>query len=412
MTSPPAASGPRRAALAFILVTVTLDMLAFGIVIPVLPRLILDFTGSAENAAFWQAVFGTSFAGIQFFLAPMLGALSDRFGRRPVILLSAAGLALDYVLIALAPSLWWLLAGRIIAGFCSATISVPSAYIADVTPPDERAAAFGMIGAAFGVGFILGPAVGGQAGAVDPRLPFWIAAALTGASFLYGVFVLPESLPKERRAPFEWRKANPAGALLLVGRYPQVWPLLGLSVLSYLAHDSLPHTFFLYANTRFGWDTSMVGWALVAVGVVSVAVQGFAIGPIVRALGERRALFFGVGMGLLAFALYGLAWHPAVVFAAIVCGGFWGVWNAAAQSLLSQAIDPAEQGRLQGALASLRALCEVLTPSLFNGAFALGVAAAGAELAGAPMLVSALLLALALPFAVAAVRGPADARAG
>jgi len=409
MTSPPAPSGPRRAALVFILVTVLLDMLAFGIVIPVLPRLILDFTGSASNAAWWQAVFGTSFAAIQFFLAPVLGALSDRFGRRPVILISAAGLSLDYVLIALAPSLWWLLVGRVIAGFCSATISVPSAYIADVTPPDKRAAAFGMIGAAFGVGFILGPAVGGQAGAVDPRLPFWIAAALTGASFVYGLFVLPESLPPERRAAFEWRKANPVGALLLVGRYPQVWALIGLSLLSYLAHDSLPHTFFLYANTRFGWDTSMVGWAMVAIGVMSVGVQGAAIGPIVNVLGEKRALFFGIGMGLLAFTLYGVAWHPALVFVAIVLGAFWGVWNAAAQSLLSRAIDPSEQGRLQGALASLRALCQVATPALFNGAFAAGVGAAGASLAGAPMLVSALLLALALPFALAAARAPAAA---
>lgn len=398
------ASGPRKAALAFILVTVMLDMLAFGIVIPVLPRLILDFTsGSATGAAWWQGVFGTLFAVIQFFFAPVLGALSDRFGRRPVILLSSFGLALDYALIALAPNLWWLLAGRAIAGFCSASISVPSAYIADVTSPEKRAAAFGAIGAAFGVGFILGPFIGAQAGSIDPRLPFWIAGALTLANFCYGFFVLPESLPPERRAPFEWLKANPIGSALLIRQYPAVWALLGVSVLSYLAHDSLPHTFFLYGNARFGWDQRMVGYALVAVGVMSVIVQAGAIGPIVKALGEKRALYFGMGAGLAAFALYGVAWAEWVVFAAIALGGFWGVWSAAAQSILSTAVAATEQGRLQGALASVRAACQVFTPAIFNGAFVLGVSV-DPSWAGAPMLVSAALLALAVPFAFAATR--------
>ena len=396
--------GPRRAAIAFILVTVTLDMLAFGIVIPVLPKLVLDFTGgSATSAAWWQGVFGTLFAVIQFFFAPVLGALSDRFGRRPVILLSTLGLSVDYALIALAPNLWWLLVGRAIAGFCSASISVPSAYIADVTPPEKRAAAFGAIGAAFGVGFILGPFIGAQAGSVDPRLPFWIAGGLTLANFGYGLFVLPESLSPERRARFEWAKANPIGSAMLIRDYPVLWPLIAVSVLSYLAHDSLPHTFFLYAHARFGWDQRMVGYALVAVGVMSVIVQAGAIGPIVKALGEQRALYLGIGVGLAAFVLYGVAWAEWVVFAAIALGGFWGVWGAAAQSLLSKAVAPTEQGRLQGALASVRAACQVFTPALFNGAFALGVRA-DARFAGAPMLVSAALLALAVPLAVAATR--------
>ncbi len=397
---------PRRAALAFIVVTVMLDMLAFGIVIPVLPRLILDFTGGSKtNAAWWQGVFGTLFAVIQFFFAPVLGALSDRFGRRPVILLSNFGLALDYALIALAPNLWWLLAGRAIAGFCSASISVPSAYIADVTPPEKRAAAFGMIGAAFGVGFILGPFIGAQAGGIDPRLPFWIAGALTLANFCYGLFVLPESLPPERRAPFLWRKANPVGSALMIRRHPAAWALIGLSVLSYLAHDSLPHTFFLYGNARFGWDQKIVGYALVAVGVMSVIVQAGAIGWIVRRFGERRALFIGVGAGIGAFALYAVAWAEWVVFLAIAIGGFWGVWSAASQSILSRTIAADEQGQLQGALASVRAGCQVFTPAIFNGAFALGVSV-DTRWAGAPMLVSAVLLALALPFALAATRAP------
>jgi DHA1 family tetracycline resistance protein-like MFS transporter len=410
-SAPLTSGGTRRATVLFILVTVTLDMLAFGIVIPVLPRLVLDFTGGSQtNAAWWQGVFGTAFAVIQFFFAPVLGALSDRFGRRPVILLSNFGLAVDYALIALAPNLWWLLAGRVIAGFCSASISVPSAYIADVTPPEKRAAAFGAIGAAFGVGFILGPFIGAQAGSVDPRLPFWIAGALTLANFAYGLFVLPESLPPERRARFEWLKANPIGSALLIRQYPALSALFAVFVFSYLAHDSLPHTFFLYGHARFGWDQRMVGYALVAVGVTSVIVQAGAIGPIVRALGEKRALYFGMGVGLVSFVLYGFAWAGWVVFAAIALGGFWGVWSAAAQTILSRTVAASEQGRLQGALASVRAACQVFTPAIFNGAFALGVSV-DARWAGAPMLVSAALLALAIPFALAATRGPGAAPA-
>ena len=398
----------RPAALAFVFVVVALDMLAFGVVIPVLPRLVLDFSGGdSQNAAAWQGVFGTSFAVIQFFFAPVLGALSDRFGRRPVILLSALGLSLDYALIELAPNLWWLLAGRVIAGFCSASISVPSAYIADVTAPEQRAQAFGMLGAAFGFGFVAGPFIGGQAGAIDPRLPFWIAGALTLAAFVWGLFVLPESLAPDKRAAFSWRKANPVGSALMIRRYPAAWSLIAIAVLSYLAHDSLPHTFFLYANARFGWDQEMVSWALVAVGAVSVVVQAGAIGWLVRTLGERRALYFGVGAGLSAFTLYATAWAEWVVFAAIVCGGFWSVWSAAFQSFLSRTVSASEQGQLQGALASVRAACQVLTPGLFNGAFALGVSI-DARYAGAPMLVSALLLIAAIPFALRGTRGGAQ----
>lgn len=405
--APPA--GPRTAALAFILVTVALDMVALGIVIPVLPRLVLDLTGgSPTTAAWWQGVFGTVFAAIQFFFSPVLGAISDRFGRRPVILISNLGLAFDYVLIALAPTLWWLLAGRVVAGFCAASISVPSAYIADVTPPERRAAAFGAIGAAFGVGFILGPFIGAQSGSVDPRLPFWIAGGLSLLNFLYGLVVLPESLPPERRAPFEWLKANPIGSVLLIRRYPAVWALIAVAVLSYLAHDSLPQTFFLYANARFGWDQRMVGYALVAVGVVSVIVQAGVVGPLVKALGDERTLMVGLGMGLLAFTIYGLAPAPWVVFLGIVCGGFWGIWGAAVQAMLSKRVAAREQGRLQGALASVRAACQVLTPGLFNAAFAFGISV-DRRWAGAPMLLSALLLLVAVPFAlVAASRGRVD----
>jgi DHA1 family tetracycline resistance protein-like MFS transporter len=310
-----------------------------------------------------------------------------------VILLSNLGLGLDYVLIALAPNLWWLLAGRTIAGLCSASISVPSAYIADVVPPEGRARAFGLIGAAFGLGFILGPALGGVAGESDPRLPFWIAAGLSFANFFYGWLVLPESLPPERRAPFELRKANPLGALALVRRHPVVFGLVGVAVLNYLAHDSLPHVFVLFVDYRFGWDARAVGLGLMAVGVTSMLVSAFAVGPLVAKLGERRALFFGLAMGAAGFALYGLAPASAWIFAAIAVTGFWAVWSAAAQSLMTQRVEASEQGSLQGALAGLRAACQVVTPGLFNGVFAAAVSASPARaLAGAPFLLSSLLV--------------------
>jgi DHA1 family tetracycline resistance protein-like MFS transporter len=408
----PAPKPARGAALAFIFVTVALDMLAFGIVIPVLPKLILGFRGGdVASAAGWQALFGTVFAGLQFACAPALGALSDRFGRRPVILLSNLALGLDYLLIALALNLWWLLVGRTIAGLCSASISVPNAYIADVTPPERRAASYGLIGAAFGLGFILGPALGGIAGEVDPRLPFWIAAGLSLANFAWGFFILPESLAPERRARFDLRGASPLGAVRLLRGYPMVWSLVGVAALNYVAHDSLPHTFVLYAHARYGWSTGTVGLALAAVGVSSMLVSALLVGRIVRRLGEPRALSFGLAMGTLSFALYAAAPSTAWIFAAIGVGSFWAVWGAAAQSLMTQQVDASEQGRLQGALAALRAGCEVLTPGIMNGALALAVSRPEWRLPGAPFWLSALLVAISLPLAMAATRG-ASARLG
>jgi len=402
---------PRAAALAFIFVTVALDMLAFGVVIPVLPRLILEFRGGdTASAAWWQALFGSVFAALQFACAPAIGALSDRFGRRPVILLSSVALALDYVLIALAPNLWWLLVGRAIAGLCSASISVPNAYIADATPPERRAASYGIIGAAFGLGFILGPALGGVAGEVDTRLPFWIAAGLSLANFAWGLLVLPESLPPERRAAFELRHANPLGALRMLRAQPLVWGLVGVAALNYLAHDSLPHVFVLYTHLRYGWDSHTVGLALAAVGVTSMLVSALLVGRIVRLVGEVRALFFGLGTGTLGFALY--AWAPSTgwIFVAIAVGSLWSVWGAAAQSILTQQVDPAEQGRLQGALAALRSACQMSTPLLFNGVFALAVENPEWIVPGAPFWLSALLVAASLPLA-ARVTGHGAARA-
>jgi DHA1 family tetracycline resistance protein-like MFS transporter len=271
------AGAPRRGAVAFIFVTILLDMFALGLILPILPKLVESFVDNdTANAARIFGLFGTVWAVMQFLFSPILGGLSDRFGRRPVVLLSNFGLALDYVLMALAPSLTWLFVGRVISGITSASVSTAFAYIADLTPPEQRAAVFGKIGVAFGAGFILGPAVGGLLGGMDPRLPFWVAAGLSFANTLYGLLILPESLPPDRRSPFHWRNANPLGALHLL-RSDRV--LTGLSVanfLAQLAHVVLPSTFVLYATYRYGWDTTTVGLTLAIVGVCSMAVQGAA----------------------------------------------------------------------------------------------------------------------------------------
>ncbi|HEV2111233.1 MAG TPA: MFS transporter, partial [Gammaproteobacteria bacterium] len=242
----------RKAAMAFILVTVVIDMLAFGMIIPVLPMLVQDFMGGdAVRAAELYGVFGTAWAIMQFFFSPLLGALSDRFGRRTVILISCTGLGLDFLLMATAPNVWWLLVGRIISGICAASISTAGAYIADTTPPERRAAAFGMIGAAFGIGFVLGPAMGGLLGHVSPRLPFWIAACMALVNACYGLFVLPESLPPEKRGKFSWKKANPVGALILLRSHPTLAGLATSTFLMDVAHAVLPSTAVLYMAYRY-----------------------------------------------------------------------------------------------------------------------------------------------------------------
>src|ERR1700733_3402910 len=286
ITVPPVRSG----AVAFIFVTILLDMFAIGLIMPILPKLVESFVNNdTANAARIFGLFGTVWALMQFIFSPILGALSD------------FGLGLDYVLMAMAPSLIWLFIGRVISGITSASVSTAFAYIADITPPERRAAVFGKIGAAFGAGFILGPAIGGLLGGMDPRLPFWVAAGLSLANTLYGLLILPESLPRDRRSPFRWRSANPLGALHLLGS-DRV--LAGLSVVNFfaqLAHVVLPSTFVLYATYRYGWSTGTVGLTLAMVGICTMVVQGAGIGPIVRLIGERRALLLGLGCGAVGF---------------------------------------------------------------------------------------------------------------
>src|ERR1700753_3308361 len=298
----------RSAAVAFIFVTILLDMFALGLIMPILPKLVESFLGNdTASAARMFGLFGTAWAVMQFFFSPILGGLSDRFGRRPVVLLSNFGLGLDYVLMALAPSLIWLFVGRLISGITSASISTAFAYIADITPAERRAAVFGKVGAAFGAGFIVGPAVGGLLGDIDPRLPFWVAAGLSFANTIYGLLILPESLPRDRRAPFRWTSANPIGAFRLL-RTDRI--LTGLSVVNFfpqLAHAVLPSIFVLYATYRYGWDAKTVGITLAMVGVCAMLVQGLGIGPIIRVFGERRALLLGLVCGAGGFLIFAAA---------------------------------------------------------------------------------------------------------
>ena len=385
----------RNAALIFIFITVLIDVLSFGLIIPVLPHLVQEFVGgSIAEAAIWVGIFGMVFAAIQFVSSPVQGALSDRFGRRPVILLSCLGLGLDFIFMALANSLPWLMVGRIISGIASASFTTANAYIADITAPEKRAKAFGMIGAAFGLGFIIGPLIGGLLGEIDLRLPFWFAAGLALLNFLYGWLVLPESLPVEKRAlRFDWSHANPFGSILLLRRYPQVFGLALVVLLANLAHYVYPSVFVLFADYRFQWGPRDVAWVLAMVGVFSVIVQGGLMGPVVKRLGERRALLFGLACGVIGFVIYGFAGVGWVFLIGIPISALWGFAGPATQALITQQVGADVQGRVQGALMSLVSLAGIFGPMLFAGTFALFIGdKAPAHIPGAPWLLAAALL--------------------
>lgn len=384
----------RQAAIVFIVITLILDIIGLGIIIPVLPELIKELVGGdPSKAASYAGPIGAVYALMQFFFSPILGALSDRFGRRPIILVSLLGLGIDYLFQAFAPTIGWLFVGRIIAGIAGASITTANAYIADISTPETRSRNFGLVGAAFGIGFVLGPLLGGVLGGINTRLPFIVAAVLVLINFVYGIFVLPESLPKENRSNFSWLKANPIGSLWQLAKYPIVGALSIAFVFISLAQSGLQNTWVFYTSYRFGWGEVMNGVSLAIVGVMALVVQGFMIRPITEKFGERRTIIFGLAVGVIGFALYGLSYMSWMMFVSIVIGAFAGIGGPAIQGLVAGSVEPSEQGKVQGGLTSIISLSSIFAPLIFTtGLFGYFTSErAPFQLPGAPFYLGAVL---------------------
>jgi MFS transporter, DHA1 family, tetracycline resistance protein len=402
------------ASVRFVLLTLVIDALGFGLVVPIVPSLVLQLSGmTISSASQWVGLLLTAFALMQFICAPILGALSDRFGRRPVLLISLTGICLNYILLAWAPSLAWLFLGRLIAGGTAASGATATAYIADVTPPAKRAGQFGLVGAMFGVGFIVGPAVGGLLGSYGLRLPFIAAAVLAGCNVLYGLFVLPESLPPERRRPIEWARASPLGSLHVVMASRNLQRLAIAWGCLWFALGALQSTFVLANEVRFGWDTPQNGLALTLAGLGSAVVQGLLVRRIVPILGERRAAMSGgvvVASGYLCIALAPVGW---VVVLGIILQSVGAIASPAIQGLVSASAAADRQGETQGALSSVQGLTAIVSPLIASFVFSMFTGpAAPVLLPGAPFLVSVLAYGVAI-WAVSGVRPvPGLVRAG
>jgi len=396
---------PSRAAFAFIFITVLLDMLALGIMIPVLPKLVIQFEGGdVAHAARIVGLFGFVWAAMQFLASPVVGALSDHFGRRPVVLLSNFGLGADYLLMAMAPTVGWLFLGRAISGITSSSYSTASAYIADVTQPDERAAKFGLLGAAFGLGFIIGPAIGGVLGEIDLRLPFRVAGALSLTNAAYGYFILPESLPAERRAPFHWKAAHPIGALEFLRARPALFALGATFFLYYVAHEVYPTLFVLYGDYRYGWSTQELGLTLALYGVASMLVSVFLIGPAVKRFGERTSMLTGIAVSAMSAAWIALAYTGTLFLASIPLSSLGGLTSPSLMAIASREVDETQQGRLQGSLSSLQGIAMMIAPILLAEMFSTSIQRGGRPYSGVPFAFASLVLCAALAIAARATR--------
>jgi len=394
-------SEPRRAGTAFVLVTVLLDTLGLGLLIPVAPRLVASFLHDDLGAAsHYFGVLVSLYAIMQFVFAPIVGGLSDRFGRRPVILISLFGAAVSYMLSGLAPALWWLFVGRVVAGITGASFSAAGAYVADVTPAEKRVQAFGMVGAVFGLGFVLGPALGGVLGQAGLRVPYFVAAGLNFVNMMYGLFVLPESLAPANRRPFSFARANPLGSLGALGRHPVVLGLTGTMMCSYLAQWILQSVWALHTQARFGWSLRDVGLSLMLVGIMMALVQGVLVRAVVPRLGERRTLVFGLLAGVLGQASLGLADRGWLMVPAILVLSFGGLAGPAVQAIISREVGPREQGEVQGALSSLNGIAAIVGPLIGTNLLAyFSAAEAGVRVPGAAFFAAAMFNALGLVLA-------------
>jgi MFS transporter, DHA1 family, tetracycline resistance protein len=396
----------RQAALKYIFVTILLDVLSLGLLIPILPTLIEQkfVDGNTVRAAQVAGQFAIIWAMMQFVFSPIMGSLSDKYGRRRVILISCFGLGLDYILMALAPNLTWLFVGRILSGITAASFSTAAAYVADVTPPEKRAASYGMyVGAAWGIGFVLGPAVGGLLGGVSLRLPLWCAAGLTLANAIYGYFILPESLPPEKRSEFSWRKANPLGSLRLLRSQPDLLLLASLLLIYQLAHQVFQSVFVLYSTYRYSWSPTMVGLTLTAVGVLAVVMQAYVVRRTSHVLGEWRMVLIALATGAIGYAIYGLAPNGKMFWLAIPVFSLVGYFSPGLQALMTRRVGPESQGQLQGVNSSIAAIAGMVGPGVFTLVFGWAVRTESTwGLLGAPFFVAAVLhlLGIALFFAV------------
>ena len=403
--------GGRRAAATFIFLTVALDMLAMGMIAPVLPKLIEGFVnGSAVRTADFLGWFGTIFALMQFFCSPILGSLSDRFGRRPIVLLSNLGLGLDYIVMAMAPTLPWLFVGRVVSGITASSIPTAMAYAADVTPKEKRAGAFGMLSAAFGIGFVLGPAIGGLLGGISPRLPFYASGGLSLLNFCYGFFVLPESLSLANRHRFSWRRANPVGSLAMLRRHPALLGMSAVLLFGYLAQQSLMNVFVIYTDYRYHWTTRTVGIALGCIGIGSALIGGLLVKRSMKWFGERATLLLGLFSGMAGYCLFGASRSGMLFWLGMpLLNGMSLAWPTA-QGVMSHHVSASEQGQLQGAINGLRGLAGLVGPAMFTVVFAKAITPGSSiQLPGAPFYLAGGIVGLALMTAVAVTRKGAAA---
>lgn len=395
----------KKPALGFIFVTLLIDITGWGIIIPVVPGLIMEVAGGttsdASNHGGWLIA---AYAIMQFLCAPIVGALSDRFGRRPVLLASLFGFGLDYIFTAFAPTLAWLFVGRIIAGVMGASFTTAGAYIADISPPEKRAQNFGIIGVAFGLGFIIGPVIGGLLGEVGVRVPFLVTAGLTLLNWLYGYFILPESLKPENRRKFEWKRANPIGTLKSLSRYPVIAGLFVSLACLYIAAHAIQSNWSYYTIEKFGWNEAKIGLSLGVVGIMYAIVQGWLIRIMIPKLGQQRSVYVGLALYAAGFLLYALATEGWMMYAFTIVYCLGGIAGPALQGIMSNAIPPTEQGELQGGFTSIMSLTSIFGPLIMNSLLFARFTAPDAPvyLPGAPMLLGALLTVIS---AVLARRG-------
>jgi DHA1 family tetracycline resistance protein-like MFS transporter len=390
----------RKPALGFIFITLILMVLGFSIIIPVLPKLVTDLKGGdvAEGSLYYGSLL-VVFAVTQFIASPILGSLSDRYGRRRVILIALAGTAVDYVIMGWAPSMGWLFLARIISGATAGTLAACNAYIADVTPPEKRAQGFGLVGAAFGIGFVVGPALGGYFGEHNPRLPFYVAAGCVAANWLYGAFLLPESVSPENRRPFSWARANPVGSLMALRRFRGVFDLACMQFLFYVANTMLQSIWVLYAQHRYSWTSKQVGLSLTFVGIMTFVVQALMVKRIIALTGERKGLVLGLTISALVFIGYGLSTYGWMIYTLVLIGAWGGISGPSAQALITRHVPPNEQGALQGSLMGLQSLALIFAPLIATYSFSFCISH-GRNLPGIAFFeASALLLgALVLAF--------------